>query len=358
MTRERENRAVPISDSIRRLGVAGLAVASLAAFGACDTDVAPQVTFTETGDVEGLVFFDASEDGVFDPSDGDFAIADVALAAQARGTGEDLSGGGARSGADGRFAISGLPLGTHDLLIDETTVPGGVSICQNPLQVSVRADQTAFTDVQGRPGCLITIAEAKELGSTGAFVIVRGVLTSEPGQVEARRSYIQDATAGILIFDGAFATALQGAGLGIGDVIEIGAATADFRTEFQLVGAALRDSVSGVGALAPDTVETSEIDAIDGPGNVLQGRLLRIEAAEMTVAFGDNTGSSRNARFDDGSGPTLVRVDAGVVANSGDLNTLFTLGNCYNINGFGASFDGSGELFPRSLADVEEVACN
>ncbi len=333
-------------------GVVGLSVLT-----AC-TDLAPQFEIEGTGSLAGLVFFDASEDGIFDLSDGDSAIAGVGIAIQDRGTGETFAGGTAQSDASGRFTVTDLPGGTHDLLVDTLTVPAGVSICQNPLPVSIILQQTSSVDVVGRPGCLITIAEAKEEGSGGAFVIVRGVLTSDPGQVEARRTYIQDATAGTLIFDGAFATTLAGLGLVIGDQIEIGGSTAEFSTEFELVGVSLRESVVDVGVIEPDTVTTAEIAGITGFGKgSIQGRLLRIEKAQLTVAFGDGTGSSSNARFDDGSGATLVRVERGVVASSGDLNTLYTVGTCYDINGFGASFAGAGQIFPRSQADIVVVPC-
>ncbi len=52
-----------------------------------------------------------------------------------------------------------------------------------------------------------------------------------------------------------------------------------------------------------------------------------------------------------------IRVDDGV-ADRNSLDTIFSVDTCYNINGFAANFQGTGQIFPRSLADVEEVSCN
>lgn len=336
-----------------RAGVSGLVLAGVLALAACDTDPAPQVSFTETGNLEGLVFFDAGEDGLFDPSDGDSAIAGVSVAAQARGTGATFAGGSAQSDAAGRFTIGGLPLGTHDLLVDETTVPAGVAICQNPIRFSITANETRFQTVQGRPGCLIPIQDAKEL-ALGSFVIVRGVVTGAPGQVDASRTYIQDATAGALIFSGA----LEGMGIVVGDQIEIGAVTDQFGGEFEFVNpVTLRQLIEDVGAPEPLVVTTAEVSASGAAfTDPIQGRFIRLPKARLTGAFG-STGNVQNAPIDDGSGATVMRVDDGV-ADRTTLNTIFTVGLCYNINGFAANFNGSGQIFPRSLADVEEVPCN
>ena len=177
----------------------GVALVGLLAFaavfaGACD-DPDPLLELDGSGSVAGLVFFDADEDGVFDPSDGDAPVSGVSLAVRNRGTSDVFSGANDVTGADGRFEITGLPLGTHDLIIDEATVPGGISICQNPIPFSVFLDETANATVQGRPACLITIAEAKEL-AIPSFVIVQGIVTSSPGQIESGWTYIQDESAG------------------------------------------------------------------------------------------------------------------------------------------------------------------
>jgi len=337
----------------RRLGAA-VAIAGLAAFGltGCSDDLAPQFVVTGTGSIEGLVFYDVVEDGVFDPASGDVPIAGVGITVEGRGTGIALAGATATSGANGRFVVSGLPPGTHDMRIDTLTVPVGVSICQNPLQVTVNLAETRFSRVRGRSGCLITIQAAKE-GAQGEFVIVRGVVTSSPGQIESGWTYIQDATAGTRVFGG-----LDGLGISIGDQVEIGAVTGQFTNDFELGSVVFRGLVQDVGVPSPQVVTTGEL-AASGVSflDPLQGRLITVPKAELTSAFGAGGANIQNGFIDDGSGAATIRIDDGV-ADRNNLNNLLTVGSCYDITGFGANFAGAGQIFPRSLADIVEVSCN
>lgn len=338
--------------ALRRLGAVA-ALAAVALLAACDDEVAPPFSIEGTGSVEGLVFFDASEDRVFDPADGDYAVSGVAVAVLERGTGETFAGGTATSGDDGRFRVEGLPAGTHDLLIDESTVPEGINICQNPLPVTVYLDETQFRPVQGRPGCLITIEEAKE-ADVGEFVIVEGIVTSFPGQIESNFVYIEDETAGLFLF----APGLMGQGIEVGDLIEVGGSTALFSGQFQLGDdTQLRRHVEDVETPEPTVVTTAEIAASGSdPLHDLQNRLVKLEAAELTAEFGA-PGNEQNAFIDDGTGQLIMRVDDGVVSDRDSLNSMFSVGTCYDIVGFAANFNGTGQIFPRSLDDIEEVPC-
>ena len=332
---------------------AGAAIAFLAALAvACESDLAPQFDITGTGAVEGLVFFDVAEDGVFDPASGDIPIQGVGVAVQDRGTGTTFAGGTALSGANGRFEVTGLPAGTHDLLIDTLTVPDGVSICQNPLQVTVNPAETRFSVVRGRAGCLITILAAKEL-ALGEFAIVRGIVTSSPGQIEAGWTYIQDETAGARAFSG-----LDGLGIQIGDQVEIGGVTGQFTNDFELGSVVFRGLVEDAGVPDAEVTTTGEL-AASGTSytHPLQGLLITLEKAQLTAAFGAGGANIQNGIIDDGSGATTIRIDDGV-ADRNTLNTLMSVGVCYDITGFGANFAGAGQIFPRSVADIVEVPCN
>lgn len=329
--------------------IAGLLAAAVV-LAACE-DPPPIFELAGSGSVAGLVFFDVDEDGLFDPSDGDTPVEGVGLAVRNRGTGDVFAGATATTGADGRFTITGLPLGTHDLLVDETTVPSEVSICQNPIPFSVFLNETASTEVRGRAACLITIAEAKQL-AIPSFVIVQGIVTSFPGQIESGWTYIQDQTAGTKLFGGT----LQGLGIELGDRIEIGGDSELFSGDFDITNLTLREVAPGVGELSPMLTTTGAIAASGSDiRDPLQGGFIRVEAAELTAPFG--TGNIQNALINDGSGEVIIRIDDGV-ADRNSLNDLFTVGLCYDINGFGAAFLGAGQIFPRSLADMEEVPCN
>lgn len=345
---------------MRRPGMAavGAACVATALWAACE-DPAPPLEIEGTGSVAGLVFFDKNEDGIFDPSDGDAAVPGVDLVVRDRGTG-DVLGPTETSGADGRFEIDGLPLGTHDLFVVESSVPDSVSICQNPIPVNVFKDESSFAEVRGRPACLITIAEAKEL-PLGSFVIVRGFVTSSPGQIETNWVFIQD---GQLEDGGAgtrlIASALSGLGIEIGDRVEIGGVTGAFSNDFEIAtDVVLRDLTEDVATLASDTVTTQELsDSGTDYKNPLQGALVTVVAAELVAAFGNAPGGNiQNGVIDDGSGTTIIRIDDGV-ADRNTLNDLMTVGACYDITGFGANFAGSGQIFPRSTEDIVEVTCN
>jgi DNA/RNA endonuclease YhcR with UshA esterase domain len=329
--------------------LAGLLAVATIAMGCEDPD--PVLELLGSGSVAGLVFFDADEDGIFDPSDGDMAVEGVRMVVRNRGTSDDLSNATATSGADGRFMIASLPLGTHDLLVDETTVPEGISVCQNPIPFSVFLNETSTADVRGRPGCLITIAEAKA-AAIPSFVIVRGVVTSAPGEIESGWTYIQDESAGTKLFGGV----LEGQGIEVGDRIEIGGDSELFSGDFDVTNLTLREVTADVGELQPELTTTAAIAASGATHtDPLQGLFIRVEAAELTAPFG--TGNIQNALIDDGSGETIIRIDDGVT-NRNTLNDMFSVGTCYDINGFGANFLGSGQIFPRSLADIVEVPCN
>ncbi|NNK62390.1 MAG: hypothetical protein HKO98_04205 [Gemmatimonadetes bacterium] len=334
-----------------RLRVGALLFAGLLVLSGCAEDPADAFSIDGTGSVEGLVFFDVAEDGLFDPASGDQALGGVGVAVQNRGTGATFAGGAATTDASGRFAVSGLPVGTHDLFVDTLSVPDGVSICRNPLQVTVYQNEPRFAEVRGRAGCLITIAEAKEL-AIGEFAIVRGIVTSFPGQIESSTTYIQDESAGAKVFSGS----LEGQGLQVGDQIEIGGVVEEFSNDFNFESVVLRSVVANVGALSPQVTTTGAIAASGSDyTDPLQGALIKVEAAELLEAF-TASGNEQNSTIDDGSGGTTIRVDDGV-APRGDLDTLLTAGLCYDIVGFGANFNGAGQIFPRSLADIVEVPC-
>lgn len=329
----------------------GAALVAVVASGACDDELAAPTTIVGFGAIEGLVFFDVSEDGFFDPVAGDVAVAGVNIEIRDRGTSRTFGSG--TSGVDGRFLIGNLPGGTHDMVIDTLSVPDGISICQNPLQVTVNPDETRFAEVRGRPGCLITIGAVKEL-AIGEFAITRGIVTSFPGQIEANFVYIEEPTGGLFLF----APGLMGQGIAVGDQIEVGGTTALFSGQFQLTGTvSLRVHTVAVEVPVPLLTTTAAIAASgSNPTDDLQNRFVRLEGVMITGAFG-STGNSQNGTIDDGSGAITIRVDDGVVADRDSNVTLFPVGTCYNINGFAANFNGSGQIFPRSVADMESIPC-
>lgn len=342
----------------RAAGGLSLAAALLGLAAACDTDPAPAFIIDGTGGVEGLAFFDADRNAAFDPAAGDTVVAGATVLARERGTSQTLSGGQAVTGADGRFAITALPPGTLDLFVDTTTTPAGVFFCQNPVPVSVDIDLVRFVALTGRQGCVIPIEEAEALGAN-AFVTVQGIVTTAPGQLRSQgdNAYIEDGSGGVQLFGGA----LAGRGIAVGDRIEVSGTMTLFNGESEVAGALrVNDIVPNVAVPQPLAVTTADVAAAGAPPTApLQGRFVRVTRAHQQAAFA--SGGGRNAVFDDGSGPTEVRIESGLIANSADVTTTFphnpAAPKCFDITGVVGTFNGTAQLKPRTLADMQEVSC-
>lgn len=344
----------PVSNRSRRPRLTGaLLAAALLGLAACETEIAPPFEVVGTGVVEGRLFFDADGDGLFDPLAGDEPLAGVQLGVYRRGTAELFAGAQTTTGAEGRFRVQGLPIGTHDVFVNAATLPEGV-VCQNPVPASVYRDEPTYVDVTVRIACRISIEEAKA-AAQGTVVNVRGIVTMRPGQsrLQGDDMYVQDATGGIKIFG----SAIGGHDLEIGDLVDITATLGAFNDELQLTSPQINEVVEDVGAPAPAPVTTNEAALQGAPLTApLLGRLVRVEGAVLLTPFA--SGGGRNARIDDGSGAVEVRIEPGVIESTDDINPRFTVGACYNITGVLGSFRGTAQIKPRQLTDMEEVPCN
>lgn len=338
-----------MSMRLTRTGCALLAAGLLAG---CEPDVAPPFEIEAPGAVEGLAYFDADENRAFDPAAGDFALSGVTVQVRERGTTRMLAGATATSDAQGRFVVPALPAGTHDAYVVPESLPEGVIVCANPTNVTVNPDETVFFRLEGRRACLVLIQEAK-LQPLGSRVVVRGVVTSTPGQIRAQYVYIQDASGGIRLFTGA----LNGAGLELGDRIEVTGDIAAFNQDLQLNNVTLRAVDEDFGVIEPRLTTTAEIAASTAPRHALRGQLVLVRRAQITGGFG-TLSNSLNAQITDASGtPTEIRVETGV-ANGTDLPTLFPAGKCYDITAVVGGFNAAAQIFPRSVADMVEVPCS
>lgn len=330
-----------------------LLVSGVLALAACEAEIAPPFEVEGTGSLEGHLFLDQAGDGLFDPGAGDVPLPDVNVEVRERGTTRTF-GSPVTSDAQGRFSVEGLPPGTHDVFVIEGTVPEDAVVCQNPVPVSIYRLEPAGLSIGAREACLISIAEARELG-VGEFVNIRGIVTSHPGQVRSSYVYIQDATGGIQFFT----SALNDAGVEIGDRIDVSGTLGEFNSTLQLEGVQLNELEPGVGVPDPAELTTAEIMS-DGPSmsGPIQGLLAVVRGAELQSSF--DSGGDRNATIDDGSGSAVLRVEPGVVSDNGDaiLDALgLQVGACYDIVGMVGAFGSTGQLFPRSGDDFTEVSC-
>lgn len=331
---------------------AAVACAALAVgLAACDEDPAPPFQVEGTGSIEGLAFYDADRNGFFDPSAGDTALTGVRVLVRERGTQQTLAGGTGTTGANGRFVISNLVPGTHDLVVDTTSV-SGLRFCQNPQPVSVFIGERQFANVSGRLACIITIAAAEQ--TRNQTVVVQGIITSSPGQLRGLYTYLQDETGGLRVFS----SVPEGKGLEIGDRIELTGTVAEFNGDLQLTGTVVLGAVQkNAFQIVPEQLTTAQL-AVAGKDPTARelGILARIRRARIEGAFGAGI-DPRNVVINDGSGPAQLRVEAGVVSSSSGLSAQFPVGKCYDITGVTGAFRGDGQIFPRSLADLQEVSC-
>ena len=346
MDRGRTEGRIPSVAGALALGVA-------LALGACADDPAPQIVFTETGTLEGFLFFDENRDGAFDPADGDFEIAQATVQVRNSGSSEVLVTG--MTGADGRVVIPQLPIGTHDLLIDTATVDDIVFYCRNPVPFTIYVSEVRFQDFIGLNGCVISIAEAEALDPTaGEFVTVKGIVISAPGEIDVLFAAIQDASGGIKLAD----ATLNGQGLERGDRVELSGTFTQFSTENQIAGVTVNSLEKGIGQVPPAPTTTAAIVAAGAdPADPLQGTLVEVSGAELVAAFGSGNLNIQNGRIDDGSGPSTIRVDDGVWDRN-DLDGLMQEGKCYDIVGIPGNFNGDGQIFPRRADDIVEVPCS
>jgi hypothetical protein len=348
-----------MKDLIRGRAAALVAIlaAALAVAGCGDLATPPQFEIEGVGSVEGRLFLDQMKTGFYDPAAGDVPLPGVRVALFDRGTDRVLAGP-VTTDQQGRFAFTDVRPGTHDLFVissETEPLPHDAVVCRNPMPVSVYRGEPRGMDVAAFDACLITIAEARELGP-GEFVNIRGVVTSFPGQVQSSYVYIQDATAGIQFFT----SALNDAGLEIGDLIDVSGVLDEFNNTLQLIDVQLNEVVPDVGVPAPAATTTGQIatDATNFTGT-FQGRLVRVTGAQLVTGF--TTGGSRNAQIDDGTGTALVRVASGVVSGNGNAILValgLEVGKCYNITGLVGAFGSDGQLFPRSGDDFVEVPCS
>jgi hypothetical protein len=179
---------------------------------------------------------------------------------------------------------------------------------------------------------------------------VIGTVTSTLAQISTGEVYIEDATGGIQLFSP------TGGTLSLGDVVSVSGTLATFSNELEISPATINTQVAGTPLTPFDVTSFAAASAAGDVHANLQGRLIRIKAGKLIDVF--TTGAGRNAQIDDGSGAVSVRYDSHVVTDTTVLKTTYTAGHCYNWTGILKAFTNPGvELFPRSLADVTEVAC-
>lgn len=327
--------------------ICAVTLALLAVSGCADEDPAPPFAPTGSGEIQGLVFFDADNNGAFTPVGGDTTLAGVGVAVLERASTDTIAVG--VTDAAGRFGLTGIPVGTHHVMVDEdAAVTGALVFCVNPRSASVYTNELAFLSFSAKLGCVVTIEEA-EAEAEGTAITVAGIVTAAQGTYRSDNVYIQDRTGGIQVFGIPSSVGLQ-----LGDSIEVSGVLGNFGTELQVNSPRVAPNVTSgvqVPAAAVRTTGSLAAAASDVRDPVF-GTLVTVRAVTVG-AF--TSGGNRNANIDDGTGPVQVRLDGNVL--SAIPTSTFQTGRCYDITGLVGIFNGGVQLKPRALPDVVEVPC-
>lgn len=332
--------SIHASRARRALRGAALVALSTVALVACDDEVPPPFEVEGSGTISGLLFYDEGRDGVYEPVEGDSALAGIPVWLQVRGTDEApqvVSGSETVTDAQGRFTITNAPIGTYDLVFDADELDdAGVVACQNPRPVSVRASEVSSVVAPTQISCLITIAEARELPD-GEIVTVQGVVTVSTGNLSASYFFVQDATGGLKVFNSGTATA--------GQFVEITGTTLLFSgAEEEITDGTT--TVLGTAPIPDPIVITGE----QLVSHDFQGSLVEVE--DLTVTQVDGTpaaGVSYNVRVTAPDGAAfIIRVDSDAAITPG----IFVVGNTYDVTGVVSPFGGAEQLYVRSNADI------
>lgn len=324
-------------------GRAAAALFAAALLAGCEPDTAPPFTIDEPGAVEGLLYYDADNDNVFDPSDGDYALQGVRVRFTVRGDTTQVYAT-ATSDAQGRLRVQGLPAGTADALFDLTTLPAGVQVCMNPQPVTVLPGQTRFFRVETRNACLILIEDVKELPvDAGARALVRGVVTARQGAFRADNAYVQDATGGIQIFGVPAAL-----GLVEGDVVEAGGVVGEFNGEIQLEGLTSVRKVGTADLISPRLLTPEQFRS-----RAFESELVRMEDLRVVSVGAADTQGRFSVRVDPATGPADYTFDLRIEGpGTGLTPASFTVGTIYDVVGIASVFGGNAQLKPRKPQDV------
>jgi DNA/RNA endonuclease YhcR with UshA esterase domain len=182
------------------------------------------------------------------------------------------------------------------------------------------------------------------------LVKIRGAVTS----VDFRGGngieyYVQDATGGIDLFS----TSLNAGPFSVGDSVEAVGLVTHFNglTEITVSSASVL-APGTVTAATPQLVTLSQL-AAGGPGEALEGRLIRVDDVTITSGTFPAAGADANLTITDATGSVTLRIDrdtniAGTPTPGGSLSIIGLLGQFDT----SAPFDSGYQLFPRALADI------
>jgi hypothetical protein len=248
-----------------------------------------------TSEVEGLAYFDANRSLSFDSSD--VRMQGLKVYLTTRGTLDTVAA--STSDATGQLKWPGVPVGSYDVLVDQTSAGDTVVVLRvDSSQIDLAPGDTVAVSV-GVSFPLVTVAEARTT-PVGKKVFVSGVALTNTNVFADTTANLEAATGSlrlVRVFSGLFSP---------GDSL-LARGTVSSRDGEPV----LRDvSVLnlGFGTLAPpDSLSTFAVAGADG--GVLDAGLARTTGTLQDTV---TVGRDRALDVDDGSGPLRVLLDGDV----------------------------------------------
>lgn len=187
----------------------------------------------------------------------------------------------------------------------------------------------------------LDILEAKKLND-GTDIVVKGIVTVEPGPFDVNIIFIQDETAGINVY-------LRGGyfeGIERGDLVEISGYLWTHRLNREIVIDNDKEKYYiKVLSKGNDLPEPKQISTKDINNEELQGLLVKVEGDVIEIDKGD----SRKIYIDDGSGKGMVFIRE----NTGINTSFFKVGMHLKVIGVLGRYQAYFELWPRGMEDIE-----
>ncbi len=193
---------------------------------------------------------------------------------------------------------------------------------------------------------LVTIAEARGYAE-GACAMIQGVVTSPNFQSSNSEYTIQDATAGIVLFQ--YGTDLI---VNYGDEVQVMGTITEYNGKLEIVAENLDDvTILGPGAIPEPQIIT--VSDLENNGENYESELVIIENVTLADGSWPGEGSSANLTItDNGIAETTMRIDSDTEID-GSPEPVWPV----NVTGVGGQYY-SYQLMPRFISDFEETGGN
>jgi hypothetical protein len=319
------------------------ALATGAGLAACDDEQDPLFRPDGEGTISGIAFYDVTRNNIYDPESGDTLLRGVTIRVTSRGDTAVVLREGVTDN-QGRFTITNLPPGTHDVIARPSAGQSGFAFCR-PVATSVYRNESAFASLAARVACVQPIAQVED-EPLNTIVTIKGVITAAPGTFRGDNAYIQDSSGGVQLF------AIGAVSLAEGDTVEVTGTLIEFSREREVTNPVFEPQRTR--GTVTDTVLTAAQIAALGQFSAPVGRLVTVRAAKVT-AFGGNT---QNSSVTDASGGVFqLRLDGNVFSQNRIRGERFDPAKCYDLTGALGVFNTTLQLKPRRATDVVEVPC-